>query len=812
MKLPVSWILEHIKTNKKINESQIIEKLIEIGFEVESVYKYGDVKGPLVIGRVEKIETLTEFKKPIRYCTVNIGVKNVGIVCGASNFNEQDLVVVALPGSELPGEFKISERETYGKKSQGMICSAKELNISDDHSGILVINESIKVGLDAKQILGLNETILDISVLPDRGYAMSIRGIARELASAFGGKFIDPVSEKIPSIKKSKQIKVKIASKNANKIALVLVKDFDPRSQTPLFIQNRLNQCGFRTISLSVDLTNYFMIQMGQPLHAFDANRIEGTIQIRQAKKSEKIETLDHFTRTLDISDLVISDSKKAISLAGVMGGLNSEISDLTKNIVIESAIFNSNSIGATARKHKLPSEASKRFERGTDHKINEYVAIKTAFYLQKYGKAKIEGIALDKKDIKDKVINFDMSQFYRLTGIKLTNNKIVQYLNSLSLVTKGKGNKLKVVIPSWRHDLSTDADLVEEILRSYGYSFIKGNLKTSTKKVRLNHSFNLKNIISNKLSSLGLNEVLNYPFVSKNDLAIANQLSKPVALFNPISENEPYLRTSLFPGLFKALERNISRGQENVQIYEAGHIFTPDKTVGLKLNVGILSKPSKEAIEKLNNSLPEQPYVIASLLKGSTKSFGAYKANVELSWQTPINYLIETFHELSIEVRIANGVYKPFHPGRCAVFSVDDLVLGYAGEMHPKISEQYGIKGKVFGFEIHQSNLLILSKLKQAPVFSSLPVVKEDLAFIFDISTKAEDVVKTIRSINPSLIESVSLFDVYEGANLPNGKKSLAFSIRLRAYDKTLKTEEVQEIRNQIIHKVESDFGAQLR
>ncbi len=812
MKLPVSWILEHIKTNKKINESQIIEKLIEIGFEVESVYKYGDVKGPLVIGRVEKIETLTEFKKPIRYCTVNIGVKNVGIVCGASNFNEQDLVVVALPGSELPGEFKISERETYGKKSQGMICSAKELNISDDHSGILVINESIKVGLDAKQILGLNETILDISVLPDRGYAMSIRGIARELASAFGGKFIDPVSEKIPSIKKSKQIKVKIATKNANKIALVLVKDFDLRSQTPLFIQNRLNQCGFRTISLSVDLTNYFMIQMGQPLHAFDANRIEGTIQIRQAKKSEKIETLDHVTRTLDISDLVIADSKKAISLAGVMGGLNSEISDLTKNIVIESAIFNSNSIGATARKHKLPSEASKRFERGTDHKINEYVAIKTAFYLQKYGKAKIEGIALDKKDIKDKVINFDMSQFYRLTGIKLTNNKIVQYLNSLSLVTKGKGNKLKVVIPSWRHDLSTDADLVEEILRSYGYSFIKGNLKTSTKKVRLNHSFNLKNIISNKLSSLGLNEVLNYPFVSKNDLGIANQISKPVALFNPISENEPYLRTSLFPGLFKALERNISRGQENVQIYEAGHIFTPDKTVGLKLNVGILSKPSKEAIEKLNNSLPEQPYVIASLLKGSTKSFGAYKANVELSWQTPINYLIETFHELSIEVRIANGVYKPFHPGRCAVFSVDDLVLGYAGEMHPKISEQYGIKGKVFGFEIHQKNLLILSKLKQAPVFSSLPVVKEDLAFIFDISTKAEDVVKTIRSINPSLIESVSLFDVYEGANLPNGKKSLAFSIRLRAYDKTLKTEEVQEIRNQIIHKVESDFGAQLR
>lgn len=812
MRLPISWILQHIKTSKNLSESQIIQKLIEIGFEVESVTKYGDVKGPLVIGRVEKIESLTEFKKPIRYCTVNIGAKNVGIVCGATNFNERDLVVVALPGSELPGEFKISERETYGKMSQGMICSAKELNISDDHSGILVINESIKIGVDAKPILGINETILDISVLPDRGYAMSIRGIARELASAFGAKFLDPVEEKTPNVKKSKDLKVKIATKNASKIALVLVKNFDTKLQTPLFIKKRLNQCGVRTISLPVDLTNYFMLEMGQPLHAFDADQIDGTIQIRQARKSEKIETLDHVTRTLDSSDLVIADSIKAISLAGVMGGLNSEVSVTTKNIVIESAIFNPNNIGTTSRKHKLPSEASKRFERGTDHKINEYVAIKTAYYLQKYGKAEIEGIAIDKKDLKTETIKFETSQFSRLTGIKMSNNEIVKCLNSLSLITIGKGNILQVKVPSWRHDLSTEADLVEEILRVYGYSKIKGNLKTSRKKVNLNPTFNLKNIINNKLSSLGLNEVLNYPFVSKIDLDITDDSSKSILLYNPISENEPYLRTSLFPGLFKALERNLSRGQENIQLYEAGHIFISEKNIGSNYQVKTLKKPAAQEIKKINQSLPKQPYVIAALLKGSIKSFDSYKANVDISWQNPINYLIETFKELSVDVNINNALCKPFHPGRCAVFTYKDIKLGYAGEIHPKTSEQYGVKGKVFGFVIYPENLPLSGNFKQAPVFSSFPVVKEDLAFIFDKSIKAGDVERTIKSVNTSIIESVTLFDVYEGSNLSQGKKSLAFNIRMRSIDRTLNTEDVQEVRSQIIRKIEDEFGAQLR
>lgn len=813
MKLPISWILQHIETRKKISEHEVIDSLIKLGFEVETVETYGEVKGPLVVGRVNKIEVLTEFKKPIRYCSVDVGNKEVGIVCGASNFTEKDLVVVALPGCELPGEFKISERETYGKKSQGMICSAKELDISEDHAGILVLNEDVKVGANAKKLLGLNETVLDISVLPDRGYAMSIRGIARELSTILNAKFIDPVSEKIPKIAKSKKTKVKISTKNASKIALVRVENYQSDSTTPLFIQNRLNQCGIRTISLPVDLTNYFMIEMGQPLHAFDADKVSGVIEIRDARIGEKLETLDHAIRKLDTNDLVVSDSKKAISLAGVMGGLNSEVTETTKNLIIESAIFNPSSISATARKHKLPSEASKRFERGTDFDINQIVAVKTAFYLQKYGKAKIEGLATFDRTIVQRKILFNLNEFYRLTGINLSKKDIVKILSSLDLKSSGSGNKLSIKIPTWRHDLINSADLVEEILRVWGYHKIKGVLRTSNKKVVSNTFFEFKNSLSNKVSSLGMNEILNYPFCSQDDLVISNNNQKNVIkLYNPISENEPYLRISLFPGLLKAIERNLSRGQENVNIYEAGHIFQKSSIQKNSKTIPLLKKPNEKLINNLKESLPNQPFLISGLLTGEYKSLGSLKNDLQIDWRYPISLIDELLKEFGVYPEIRNIEYRPFHPGRCGVFQLGSDVLGFAGEIHPKVSEKYGIKAKVVGFEIFPEVILKHISIKQAPIFSTFPVVKEDLAFIFDKKIIATEVVELIKSVNRELIESVNLFDVYEGSNLQAGKKSLAFSVRLRAQDRTLKTEEVQQLRMQIIGKVEKEYQAQLR
>ena len=351
MKLSISWIKEYVDLSKNINDQQIINKLVELGFEIEGEEIFGPVKGDLKVGKVKEIQELNEFKKPIRYCKVDIGNKILEIICGARNFKVDDLVIVAPPGTILPGDFKIGVRETYGKKSEGMICSAKELGMGDDHEGILVLKDKIKEGSDAKKILFLGEKVIDISVLPDRGYAMSVRGIARELATGFKAKFNDPVDEKLPRVPKSKKLKTKINTKNASKIALVRVENYDPKSNTPQFIKNRLIQSGYRAISLPVDLTNYFMIQMGQPLHAFDADKIQGLVSIRQAKVNEKIETLDHTKRILDSNDLVIADSKKSLSVAGIMGGFESEISESSKNLVIESAIFDRESISRTAKK-----------------------------------------------------------------------------------------------------------------------------------------------------------------------------------------------------------------------------------------------------------------------------------------------------------------------------------------------------------------------------------------------------------------------------------------------------------------------------
>ncbi|MGA1292750.1 MAG: phenylalanine--tRNA ligase subunit beta [Candidatus Nanopelagicales bacterium] len=813
MKLPISWIMKHVKLSRVVKVNEIVDSLTNLGFEVESVSTYGNVSGPLVIGQVLKIEPLTEFKKPIRYCTVDVGTKKVGIVCGASNFSEKDLVVVALPGSILPGDFKISERETYGKKSQGMICSAKELNISDDHSGILVLNEKVKLGTDAKKILGLNETVVDISVLPDRGYALSVRGIARELSTILKAKFDDPVNEKIPKVTRSKKTKVKISTKNASKIALVRVENYQSSSVTPLFIQNRLNQCGIRTISLPVDLTNYFMIEMGQPLHAFDADKVQGTIEIRAAKNNEKLETLDHVVRNLDTNDLVIADSKKALSLAGVMGGLNSEVVETTTNLVIESAIFDSETISSSARKHKLPSEASKRFERGTDYEINEIVAIKTAHYLQKYGNAKIEGLASISKNRIPAKIAFDMNEFTRLTGLKMSNKEIIQILESLYLFSSIKGSKLSVKIPSWRHDLANQADLVEEILRVWGYYKIKGSLRTSNKSVKKNSAFEFRNLLSNKLSSLGMTEIINYPFCSEKDIVFsANKSGVAVKLINPISENEPFLRTSLFPGLLKALERNISRGQENVSIYEAGSVFYSNGGKPNNRKIKLLQKPSSTFIQDLNKSLPRQPLFINGLFSGSIKSLGSLKNDILIDWRYPISLIDEVFKEIGIVSEVENSLHPSFHPGRCASYKVGGDVLGFAGQIHPKMSENYGLKGQIYGFEIYPEILIKHVLTKQALTFSTLPVVKEDLAFIFNKQVKAQKVVDLISNSISDLIESVTLFDAYQGPNLQEGKKSLAFSIRLRSPERTLKTEEVQQVRNEIIAKVEKEFGAQLR
>ena len=817
MKLPISWINEFVKFPKNTKTETIVENLVKLGYEVESVEIFGDVQGPLVVGKVEKIEILSEFKKPIRYCQVKVGNKTNGIICGASNFNEGDLVVVALPGAVLPGDFKISQRETYGKISQGMICSAKELGFSDNHEGIMVLKSDLKVGADAKEILGLGETVLDIAVLPDRGYAMSIRGIGRELALAMNVKYIDPISQKVPKVKKSSKIKANIKTTKASKLALVSLTNYDTKSKTPLFMQRRLAQAGFRSISLPVDVTNYLMLEIGQPLHAFDADKVNGSVIVRNAKSGESLETLDHVKRKLVENDLVIADSKKVLSVAGVMGGLESEISDKSKNLIIESAVFDKGSISKTSRNLKLPSEASKRFERGTDPSINEYAAILAAHYLAKYGKAKIIGITSAKKPMKNQSVNFSPQEVNRLIGVDIENSIMLKILKSLDMKVSKIGKNWKITPPAWRHDINLAADLVEEIIRIWGYHKIPSQLPKTNIGTGLSSSQKVKRSLSVKMASMGLNEVLNYPFISLekiNNLGIKpnDERQNLVRLANPLSEDLPYLRSTLLPGLFDAVIRNISRGNDNLALFEQGSVYLKPKKKQSKIKPQLLRRPSSKEIQLLDDLIPDQPKMISAILTGEKYNSGWWPNSQKYNWHDPIEMVARLCEEYGIKVSVKNANNAPFHPGRCAEISIGEKILGYAGEFNPSVLEKIGINGKVYGFEIESDLIVELAQVIKAPVFSSMPVVKEDLAFVVAKSVTAIEVIETIEKSSGDLLESVRLFDVYEGSNLGEDKKSLAFSLRFRAFDRTLKSEEISTLRGQIIEAVQQRHRGSLR
>lgn len=817
MKLPISWINEFVKFPKNTKTETIVENLVKLGYEVESVEIFGDVQGPLVVGKVEKIEILSEFKKPIRYCQVKVGNKTIGIICGASNFNEGDLVVVALPGAVLPGDFKISQRETYGKISQGMICSAKELGFSDNHEGIIVLNSDFKVGANAKEILGLGETVLDIAVLPDRGYAMSIRGIGRELALAMNVKYIDPISQKVPKVKKSSKIKANIKTPKASKLALVSLSNYDTKSETPLFMQRRLAQAGFRSISLPVDVTNYLMLEIGQPLHAFDADKVNGSVIVRNAKNGETLETLDHVKRKLVENDLVIADSKKVLSVAGVMGGLESEISDNSKNLIIESAVFDKGSISKTSRNLKLPSEASKRFERGTDPSINEYAAILAAHYLAKYGKAKINGISSAKKPIKNQSVIFSPQEVNRLIGVDIEKSIMLKILKSLDMKISKIGKNWKITPPTWRHDINLAADLVEEIIRIWGYHKIPSQLPKTNIGNGLSPSQKIKRSLSVKMASMGLNEILNYPFISLekiNNLGIKSDDERQnlVRLANPLSEDLPYLRSTLIPGLFEAVIRNISRGNDNLALFEQGSVYLKPIKKQSKIMPQLLRRPSSREIQLLDDLIPVQPKMISSILTGEKYKSGWWPNAQKYNWHDPIEMVARLCEEYGIKVSVKNANNAPFHPGRCAEISIGEKILGYAGEFNPSVLEKIGINGKVYGFEIEADLIVELAQVIKAPVFSSMPVVKEDLAFVVAKSVTAIEVIETIKKSSGDLLESVRLFDVYEGSNVGEDKKSLAFSLRFRAFDRTLNSEEISTLRGQIIEAVQQRHRGSLR
>jgi phenylalanyl-tRNA synthetase beta chain len=810
MRVPVSW-LRALVPGLAASADEISAALVRAGLEVEQVHRVGhDVSG-VVVGEVLDVEELTGFKKPIRYCRVQVADRVHEVVCGATNFAAGDRVAFATPGAVLPGDFRIATRQTYGRTSDGMICSAAELGLSEDAEGILVLPPDSPLGGDVVELLSLRDEVLDIAVTPDRGYQLSVRGVAREAATAFGLQLSDPgLVEAPPPGADGFAVRVDDAAGCDRYVARV-IRGLDPSAASPSWLQRRLTLAGMRPISLAVDITNHVMIELGQPLHAFDLDALKGEIVVRRAAPGERLVTLDGQDRALSEEDLVITDGSGPIALAGVMGGGPTEITGSTTSILLESAHFAPLSIARTARRHRLPSDASRRYERGVDPALAPAAAEAAVRLLVELGGATAGPVTDVDTRVPLPVLHLPLDAPGRLAGRSYAPEVVRGRLEDVGCRVSGdtaaSNGVLEVVPPSWRPDLTGRAELIEEVLRLEGYDTIPVELPTAPAGRGLTIEQRLRRTASRAMASAGLVEVVLPPFVSESALeALGGGMDSP-RLVNPLSAEEALLRPSLLPGLLSAVLRNVSRGLPDVAVYETGHVFVGQG--GLAPTPGVDGPPTEQERKALDAALPDQPRHVGLALAGGPAS-----------WDAAVGALVDLGRQLGLvlEPRAAGHTLQgtgPFHPGRCAELLLDGRRVGLAGELHPRVIAALDLPARSCAGEANLDVLVAVAAARgpvPAPVVSHFPPASVDVALVVDTAVAAADVERALRAGAGELLEAVRLFDVYTGPQVGEGKRSLAFALRLRAPDRTLADTDVLAARDAAVAEAARRTGAVLR
>jgi len=827
MRLSLAWLADLLALPAGVTPQAVADTLVRIGFEVEGIHTVPATTGELVVGQVISVDELTGLKKPIRFCSVDVGAGRGpgggddprGIICGATNFAVADRVVVALPGAVLPGGFEIASRATYGRISDGMICSDRELGTGNDHDGILVLDPDAPVGSDARAIVGADDTVIELAITPDRGYALSVRGLARELAAAFDLPFTDPADTALPD-RSAGGWPVTIADPvGCGRFATVRVAGIDPTAKSPYWLGRRLSAAGIRSISVAVDVTNYVMVHLGQPLHAFDAGRLAGDITVRRATAGEKLVTLDGATRGLATGDLVVADASGAISLAGVMGGASTEISSATTDVLIEAAYWDPVTIARTARRHRLPSEASRRFERAVDPAIAAVAAEFAAEVLVRHAGGRIVGRSdVLGEPVVPASIELPLGEPERLTGRVFDRNTIVRRLEQTGCaVAAADGTEvITVTAPTWRPDLTRPADLVEEVARLEGYDSITGELPVAPIGTGLTSRQRRERSIAAVLASAGLTEVLSFPFLGPGDfdalaLEAGDSRRRAVALVNPLDAQRPLMRTTLLPGLLDTVLRNISRGNRDLLVYEIGPVFLPRSNAPLPPAVGVRGRPDDADLAVLDAALPNQPRHVAIVLAGTADRPGWWGGGRPASWADAVEYARRIGSVAGTEVRAIATEQAPWHPGRCAAIRVGDWPIGFAGELAPAVVERLGLPPRTAALEL---NLDALPDRRPpvAPVISPYPPVHVDIAVVVDAGIPLVQVTQALRDGGGELLESVRLFDVYTGDQVSTGRKSLAFSMVVRAADRTLTAADATAVRNSALAVAAQRVGAVLR
>ena len=857
MLVPLSWLLEYVALDEPVDVGEVARRLTAAGLEVEGIERAGHDVADVVVARVLAIEELAGFKKPIRYCRVTTGGPDAerSVICGAVNFSAGDLVPLALPGAVLPGGFEIGVSKRYGRVSDGMICSAAELGLGDDHSGIMVLPADAPPGADFAAYAGLRDVVLDVNVTPDKGHALSIRGLARELASAFGVAFTDPADTDLPDWAApgadgpGEQVhQASIADPSAcDRFALREVRGIDPGRPTPLPMVVRLARADTRSVSLAVDITNYLMLELGQPLHAFDRSALDGPIVVRRARPGERLETLDHVQRALDPDDIVITDSSGPIGLAGTMGGLATEVSETSTDLVIEAAHFSAAGVARMSRRHRLFSQASARFERGVDYELPLRASAKAAALLAGLGGGTVvPGYTLAAEPVEPVEIEIRADHPDRVAGLTYGADTVVARLREVGCTVRRSGvtgadpgsERLTVTPPSWRPDLTDASDLAEEVIRLEGYE----KIGVATPRAVAGHgrtpAQRLRGGIARVLAGAGFTEVISSPFGSAADFGLLqlpadDPRRRAVLLANPIRDEEPQLRTTLLPGLLRVANRNAGRGFADLSLFEIGNAARlkpadgPGRAGQVAPVLAVDRGPTPAEIATLEDALPDQPRLVALVLTGQREPAGWWGPGRQASFHDAIEAAHEVLRTSRVPYQVRPAQAAPWHPGRCAEFVLlppgdgdQPVPAGYAGELHPRVSQAFRLAPRTCAAEL---DLSLIERAAaglppvQAPVLSAYPVASQDVALVVGAEVLAADVAAALAegaagAGDENVLEEVRLFDVYTGEQVGPGRKSLAYTLRFRAPDRTLTDEDVAVARQAAVAAAQRRTGAVLR
>lgn len=792
MKYPVKWLKDYVDIN--VSPVELADALNLSGSHVEEVILTGDEISNVVTGKITKIERHPDAEKLV-VCAVDINKEEeIQIVTAATNMKEQDIIPVALHGATLHGGLKIKKGKLRGVVSNGMFCSEEELGIAGDEPvhGLMILPKDTPVGVDIKSVIPLESAIIDFEITSNRADCFSIIGMAREAAATLG------LTYKMPNLKYSEEDKTNITDSYKVEIKSPLCRRYMAKGisniniqPSPQWMQERLLEADVRPINNIVDITNFVMLELGQPLHAFDARDIvSNTIVVDTGKEGEKFVTLDEEERTIDSTMLCIKDGDKTIGLAGVMGGLNSEVKEDTSMIVLESANFNGLNIRNTSKKLGLRTEASTKFEKDLDPNLCKLAIDRVCALVEELGAGKVMTGVIDiYNEVKEPhTLEVDSNWVNRFLGSNISKEDMKRYLDGLDLNTEIKGDVLVVNCPTFRSDLNIKEDIAEEIARIHGYNNFESTLPhCEAIKSGKSDKHKLEDKIIEALVASGINQSISYSFVSNkifDKLLIPqdSELRNVVEIRNPLGEDFKVMRTTTLASMMESLARNYVKSNESAMLFEIGKVYIKNTD---------------------EEKLPEER---------NTLTLGMYGAGDYLELKGVVENVLNA-------LGIDNGIFiresenPSFHPGKTAALKLRNKISGVLGEIHPDVSENYGIDTRCFVAELNLDMLMECAKIdKKHKALPKFPAVTRDIAVLVDDRVLVQEIEDTIKKQGGGILESAKLFDVYKGSQIPEGKKSIAYAITYRHADKTLTDTEVNKVHDKILRSLEHKLGAELR